>query len=57
MTNLWYLFTAYTIIWVAIWSYTMWLGRKQTRLFREVERMKALLVKHESNRIDSAMER
>lgn len=49
MTNLWYLFAAYMIIWVAIWCYTMFLGKKQKRLFSEVERIKGLLNKQESS--------
>ena len=47
MKSLWYLFSAYTIIWFLIWGYTMWIGRKQTRLFREIERLKTLLTKHD----------
>jgi CcmD family protein len=43
MDNLWYLFTAYLIIWVALWGFTWRLGRRQSRLSKEIEFLKARL--------------
>ncbi len=43
MKNFWYLFAAYTIIWAALWVYTLWLGRREAHLSAEVENLKALL--------------
>lgn len=43
MDNLWYLFFAYLIIWVAIWAYTVRLRIKQARLSKEIEFLKARL--------------
>ncbi|MGQ9629062.1 MAG: CcmD family protein [bacterium] len=52
MGNLLYLFTAYSIVWVAIWGYTLWLGRREAHLFREVERLKSLLAKDDPGASD-----
>ncbi len=47
MKNFWYLFAAYTIIWAAIWAYTLWLGRREARLTSEIENLKALIKEDE----------
>ncbi len=43
MNNLWYLFAAYTIIWAVIWRYTLRLGKRQTRLLKEIKLLKTHL--------------
>lgn len=43
MGNFWYLFAAYTIIWIALWAYTLLVGKRQTRLSDELESLKVLL--------------
>ncbi len=53
MINFWYLFAAYTIILVTIGSYTLWMGKKQARLSREVDRIKQILSR---NPLDSSNE-
>jgi CcmD family protein len=49
MINFWYLFAAYTIILVAIGSYTLWMGKMQARLSREVSRIKQTLSRNSSD--------
>ncbi len=43
MNDMWYLFSAYLIIWVAIWGYTLRLGVRQRRLMKEIDFLKARL--------------
>ncbi len=43
MNTMWYLFAAYIIIWIGICSYTLWIGRRQTRLTQAVEELHAQL--------------
>ena len=38
-----FLFTAYMIIWIALFAYLMSLARKQQRLDREIETLKKIL--------------
>ncbi len=38
-----YLFTAYTIIWLAIFGYVVSLSRRQTKLDQEIETVKKIL--------------
>ena len=39
----WYLFIAYTIIWLLIGGYLLWLGARQRNNRREIERLRAML--------------
>ena len=41
MKNLWYLFAAYSIIWTALWLYTMRLSRKNKELQEELRDLQA----------------
>ncbi len=43
MNSLWFLFSAYLIIWIGIWGYTVHLGRKLKRLSIELEQVKTVL--------------
>ncbi|KXS43794.1 MULTISPECIES: CcmD family protein [unclassified Candidatus Frackibacter] len=45
MKNLDYLFAGYLIIWIIIFSYTMFVGKKQKNLEEEVEFIKRTLDK------------
>lgn len=42
MTGFWYLFAAYTIVWVVLWGYTVWLGKKQAFLFEKIESLRKI---------------
>lgn len=39
-----YLFWAYTVIWILIFSYTLYLGKRQTNILKELELLKTALV-------------
>jgi CcmD family protein len=39
----WYLFIAYTIIWLLIGGYILWLGLRQRRNRHEIDRLRAKL--------------
>ncbi|HEB30619.1 MAG TPA: CcmD family protein [Spirochaetes bacterium] len=45
MLNMWYLFTALLVVWIAIGSYSLWMGKKQGNLLKEVQRLKKLMAK------------
>ncbi len=49
MENLWYLFSAYLIIWLALWGYTIRMSRRQTRLANEITSIKDQL-SHDTRR-------
>ncbi|MBE3557473.1 MAG: CcmD family protein [Firmicutes bacterium] len=34
-----YMFVAYTVVWLFIAGYTLWMGRQQRKLAREVEEL------------------
>ena len=38
-----YLFWAYTAIWILIFAYTLYLGKKQSNLVKEIELLKGAL--------------
>jgi CcmD family protein len=40
MLNMWYLFTALLVVWIGIGSYSLWMGKKQTNLLKELQRIK-----------------
>lgn len=42
MDKLFYLFLAYSIIWVLIFSYSLRLGKRQAKLQKELELLKAV---------------
>jgi CcmD family protein len=50
MDNLWFLFAAYLIVWLAIWGYTIRLGRKQRQLSVELEHLRTLLDERERHK-------
>jgi CcmD family protein len=41
--NFWYLFSAYTIIWTALWVYVVYLSRANRALKRDIEALRARL--------------
>ena len=41
MKNLWYVFAAYSIIWTALWGYTIRLSRKNKELQEELHELQA----------------
>lgn len=43
MRNFWYLFSAYTIIWTALWVYVVYLSRANRALKRDIEALRARL--------------
>ena len=43
MTNLPYLFAAYTAVWIALWVYLLRLGRRNRELEDEVRELRRLL--------------
>jgi CcmD family protein len=45
MLNMWFLFTALLVVWIAIGSYSLWMGKKQVNLSKEVQRLKNLISK------------
>lgn len=45
MTNLWYLFVAYMIVWIGIWSYTLLLGKRQRQIAGRLENIESILSK------------
>jgi CcmD family protein len=42
-TKFWYLFIAYSLIWLLIGGYILWLGVRQRRNRREIDRLRAKL--------------
>jgi len=40
MDNFWYLFAAYTIIWLVLFGYVLVLNSRQKKLHTEVEQLK-----------------
>lgn len=43
MKNFWYLFSAYTIIWTALWAYVVYLSRANRALKQDIEALRAQL--------------
>ena len=43
MKNFWYLFSAYTIIWTALWAYVVYLSRTNRALKQDIEALRAQL--------------
>lgn len=41
--ELWYLFSAYLLIWAALFAYFVHLGRQQTRLAAELDLLRRLI--------------
>ncbi len=46
MLNMWYLFTALLVVWIAIGSYSLWMGKKQVHLAKELKRLKNIMAKY-----------
>ncbi|HKY33630.1 MAG TPA: CcmD family protein [Candidatus Polarisedimenticolia bacterium] len=51
-TKFWYLFIAYDIVWLLIGGYVVWLGVRQNRIQRQIERLRALLGEEEDDRAE-----
>ena len=49
MQNLVFLFAAYTVIWVALWGYTIMLGIKEKRLTEKAKRLESMLPKADAS--------
>ena len=49
MENQWYLFSAYLIIWLALWGYTIRMSIRQKRLSHEITSLKDQL-SHDNRR-------
>lgn len=43
MKNFWYLFSAYTIIWTALWAYVVYLSQANRALKQDIEALQAQL--------------
>ena len=43
MKNFWYLFSAYTIIWTALWAYVVYLSQANRALKQDIEALRAQL--------------
>lgn len=43
MKNFWYLFSAYTIFWTALWAYVVYLSRANRALKQDIEALRAQL--------------
>ena len=43
MKNFWYLFSAYTIIWTALWAYVVYLSRANRDLKQDIEVLRTKL--------------
>ena len=43
MKNFWYLFSAYTIIWTALWAYVVYLSRANRALKQDIEVLRTKL--------------
>ncbi len=43
MKNFWYLFSAYSIIWTALWAYVVYLSRANRALKQDIEALRAQL--------------
>lgn len=43
MKNFWYLFSAYTIIWTALWAYVVYLSQANRALKQDIEVLRAQL--------------
>ena len=43
MKNFWYLFSAYTIIWTALWAYVVYLSRANRALKQDIEALRTQL--------------
>ena len=43
MKNFWYLFSAYTIIWTALWVYVVYLSQANRALKQDIEALRAQL--------------
>ncbi|MGD0949552.1 MAG: CcmD family protein [Candidatus Binatia bacterium] len=43
MTNLWFLFAAYTAVWVLLFIYFLVLSRRNHRLQKEIDELRQLL--------------
>lgn len=43
MKNFWYLFSAYTIIWTALWAYVVYLSQANRALKQDIEALRARL--------------
>ena len=43
MKNFWYLFSAYTVIWTALWAYVVYLSRANRALKQDIEALRAQL--------------
>jgi CcmD family protein len=41
--NFWYLFSAYTIIWTALWAYVVYLSQANRALKQDIEALRAQL--------------
>ncbi len=50
MKNVYFLVTAYSLIWVVVFGYVFNMMRKQKGLTREIERLKNLLQKNEQEK-------
>ncbi len=42
---MWYLFTDLLVVWIAFGIYSLWMGKKQVNLLKEVQRLKNLMAK------------
>jgi CcmD family protein len=42
---MWYLFAALLVVWIGIGSYSLWMGKKQVNLSKEVQRLKNIMSK------------
>ncbi len=43
MKNFWYLFSAYTIIWTALWAYVVYLSQANRALKQDIEALRVQL--------------
>lgn len=43
MKNFWYLFSAYTIIWTALWAYVIYLSQANRALKQDIEALRTQL--------------
>jgi CcmD family protein len=50
MENIWYLFAAYTVIWVALWGFILRLARREKLLSKKIESLRVRLAKRDGNR-------
>ncbi|MBC8182955.1 CcmD family protein [candidate division KSB1 bacterium] len=50
MKNIYFLVTAYSLIWVVVFGYVFNMMKKQKGLAREIERLKNLLQKNEQDK-------